>query len=152
MACSAFAWLKSAQYNNQGQLRDEQMATLLFLGLSMPCLAVTFARFGRYRGDGRAKLVGVIVLCAIVLALGRPRGLEPEHRNRWRQGSSVFSGGRRLNGNYVITSRAKAAVPPGWCRDCCRSSGPLRRDRFATRLSSTLRLGPEGSSSKSAAA
>jgi heme/copper-type cytochrome/quinol oxidase subunit 2 len=69
VVCSAFAWLKSAQYHGQGQFRDEQMTTLLFMILSLPCLAVTFARFRRYRADGRAKLVGMIILSVIVLAV-----------------------------------------------------------------------------------
>src|SRR4051794_4482338 len=67
IACAAFAWLRSAQYH--GHLRDEQVATLLFVILSLPCVAVTFARLRRYRGDGRAKLVGMIILCVIVLAV-----------------------------------------------------------------------------------
>ena len=67
--CAAFAWFKSAQYHGHGQLRDEQMATLLFVILSVPCLIVTFARFPRYRSDGRRKLISMIVLCVIVVAL-----------------------------------------------------------------------------------
>ncbi len=69
VVCAAFAWLKSVQYHGHGQLRDEQIATLLLVVLSLPCLVVTFARFPRYRSVGRRKLIGMIVLCVIVLAV-----------------------------------------------------------------------------------
>jgi hypothetical protein len=69
VVCATFACLKSVQYHGHGQLRSEQMATLLFVILSLPCLVVTFARFPRYRSDGRGKLIGMIVLCVVVVAL-----------------------------------------------------------------------------------
>ena len=65
--CGAFAWLKSVQYHGHGQLRDERMATLLFVILSLSCLIVTLTRLSRYRGDGRRKLVGIIILCIFVI-------------------------------------------------------------------------------------
>ena len=68
VGCAAFAWLKSAQYHGHGQLRDEQTATLVFVILSLPCLVATFARFPRYRSNGRRKLIGMIVLCIVVIA------------------------------------------------------------------------------------
>jgi hypothetical protein len=61
------AWLKSAQDHDHGQLWDERLGTILFVGLSLAFLIATFARFPRYRVDGRLKLWGVVVLCMIVM-------------------------------------------------------------------------------------
>jgi hypothetical protein len=66
--CAAFAWLKSAQYQGRGQLADEQVAALLFVILSIPCLIVTFTRFPRYRTDGRRKQITMIILCLLVIS------------------------------------------------------------------------------------
>ena len=68
VVCGAFAVLKSVQYHGYGQLRDEQIATLLFVILSLPCVLVTFARFPRYGSDGRRKRISMFVLCILVLA------------------------------------------------------------------------------------
>lgn len=66
--CAAFAWLKSVQYHGHGQLADEQVSTLIFVLLSLPCLVITFARFRRYRSAGRAKLISMIALCSMALS------------------------------------------------------------------------------------
>jgi hypothetical protein len=65
--CAAFAWLKSVQYHGQGQLRDEQVATLLFVALSVLCVVATLARLPRYRGGGRKRLVAVLIVCVLTL-------------------------------------------------------------------------------------
>ncbi|HYO09576.1 MAG TPA: hypothetical protein VER17_11445 [Tepidisphaeraceae bacterium] len=69
IVCAAFAWLKSAQYHDYGHLPDEQVSTLIFVGLSLPCLAVMFFRFRRYRGDSRTKMTIMVVLSVAVVIL-----------------------------------------------------------------------------------
>src|SRR5258706_14918991 len=68
LICAVFGWLKSVQYHGHGQLRDEQVTTLLFVALSVPCMAITLARFRRYRSDGRWTIRAMLVLCTIGLA------------------------------------------------------------------------------------
>ena len=67
VVCAAFAWLKSSQYHDYGHLPDEQISTLIFAGLSLPCLGVTLFRFGRYRSDGRTKVAIMVVVSVLVL-------------------------------------------------------------------------------------
>ena len=67
MLCAVFAWLKSGQYHGYGQLADEQVSTLIFVVLSLPCLVVTVARFRRYLSAGRAKVIAMTAVCAVVL-------------------------------------------------------------------------------------
>jgi hypothetical protein len=67
VVCAAFAWMKSCQYHAIGQLSDEQVSTLIFIILSLPCLIITLARLRRYRSHGRAKWLGAVLLCAAVL-------------------------------------------------------------------------------------
>jgi hypothetical protein len=69
VVCSAFAWLKSGQYHDHGHLPDEQVSTLIFVGLSLPCLAVTLFRFRRYRSDGRTKVAIMALLCVVAVIL-----------------------------------------------------------------------------------
>jgi hypothetical protein len=69
VVCAAFAWLKSRQYHDSGHLAGEQVSTLIFVGLSVPCLAVTLFRFRRYKGDGRTKVAAMAALSvAVVIA------------------------------------------------------------------------------------
>ena len=69
VVCAAFAWLKSGQYHNHGHLADEQVSTLIFVGLSLPCLAITLFRFRRYGSDGRMKMAVMVMLSAAVVIL-----------------------------------------------------------------------------------
>jgi len=69
VVCSAFALLKSAQYHDHGHLPDEQVSTLIFVGLSLPCLGVMLFRLRRYRSDGRTKMAIMVVLSVVVVIL-----------------------------------------------------------------------------------
>lgn len=69
VVCSAFAWLKSCQYHTHGHLPDEQISTLILVGLSLPCLAVTLFRSRRYRSDGRTKVVVMVLLSLAAVIL-----------------------------------------------------------------------------------
>jgi hypothetical protein len=67
--CAAFAWLKSVQYHGQGHLADEQVSTLVFVGLSAACLVATLLRLRRYSGFTRAAMAVLCAGVAIVDAL-----------------------------------------------------------------------------------
>jgi hypothetical protein len=67
--CAAFAWLKSGMYHDVGHLPQEQFGTLLFVGLSLPCLGVTFFLFGRYMSGGRTKIAFMSGVILLVLTL-----------------------------------------------------------------------------------
>ena len=67
--CAAFAWLKSGQYHDQGHLPGEQVSTLIFVALSVPCLGVTLFRLRRYKSDGRTKAAIMVALCVVVVVL-----------------------------------------------------------------------------------
>lgn len=66
IVCAAFAWLKSRQYHDYGHLPDEQVSTLLFVGLSVPCLSATLFRLRRYRSDGRTRVAAIAALSIAV--------------------------------------------------------------------------------------
>src|SRR3954469_2648916 len=61
------ALLKSAMYHGYGQLRDEQITTLVLAGLSVPFLLLTLARLARHRRQGQRKLITMTVVCAFVV-------------------------------------------------------------------------------------
>ena len=66
---AAVALLKSTRYQLEHfeNIRDEQIATLVAVILSVLGLILTLARFPRYRSAGRRKLLAATLLCAAVL-------------------------------------------------------------------------------------
>ncbi len=67
IVCAGFAWLKSAQYHGHGQLRGEQMATVFFIALSVPCIVITLVRLPHYFRMGRMRMSAMLLACVIAM-------------------------------------------------------------------------------------
>jgi len=64
---AGFAWLKSGEYHAQGQLRDEQLETLVLVVFSLACLIASIARRWGNRSGRHGRIVGITALSGFVL-------------------------------------------------------------------------------------